>query len=178
MRLFIAIDVSMEVDNLLRELQKSLSVDYARIAFTPSFHLTLNFLGNVPDDRVSEIKRRVSKICFNRFSITLDKFGVFPNEKYINVVWIGVRDNEEINKLQKAVEDSLIGMFPRERFHAHITLGRIKSLRDKAGFISLIKSLHVIPLSFSADKFRLYESILRMDGPEYRIIEEFDLKIS
>ena len=173
MRLFIAIDTSKEIEYYISELQKQLNTKFSKISLTKSFHLTLKFLGEVPESKLQGIKQELSKIKFQKFALTLDKFGFFPNEDYINIVWIGVKEHAEVNLLQKEIEDALNGLFSKDKFHPHITLGRVKYIKDRHKFLNLIKSLKVPSLRFDVDKFKLYESVLKQDGPEYAVLQEF-----
>ena len=58
----------------------------------------------------------------------------------------------------------------------HLTLGRIKFLKDKVIFNRITDKLKTIssPL-IRAGEIILYESILRREGPEYLILEKFPL---
>ena len=64
----------------------------------------------------------------------------------------------------------------RENLVPHLTLGRIKFLRDKISFnraIALNKS--ITSTVFSIGEVVLFESILRREGPEYIALEKFPL---
>lgn len=100
-----------------------------------NLHLTLSFLGNVPDDRVrslaAALPARTADI--SPFPIEVRGLGAFPSARRANVLWAGVED--PTRTLAR-----MAGLFaaeadPREAgrpFRAHVTLGRCPAAR-KAG---------------------------------------------
>ncbi|HXG24550.1 MAG TPA: hypothetical protein VNJ09_08365, partial [Chthonomonadales bacterium] len=57
---------------------------------------------------------------------------------------------------------------------AHLTLARIKSYAGEAATARLLRSHRVGELgSFVVDRFVLMESILKPEGSEYTVVEEF-----
>jgi 2'-5' RNA ligase len=172
MRTFIA----TSFDNLKEffvELQNQLTGN-AKITFTKTFHLTYKFLGDVSDSKVKEIKSSLQKIKLEPFKVALNTLGVFPSENYIRVVWVGFEDNSKINELQKAIDNSLKDLFPKDkRFHPHITLGRVKFVKDKKAFIENLKRIKVEKKEFDILSFKLIKSTLTPQGPIYEDVAVF-----
>jgi len=175
MRMFIAIDVSEELKGYLAGVQKEIYSEFAKLVFTSDFHITLKFLGDVSEEKFQEIINSLDKINSKKFSLQIDKLGFFDSEDYLKVIWAGVSPHDNVNELQKQVEDSLIGLFPRDKFHPHITLARVKYVFDKEKFVSLMKSIKVNPIFFSVEKFVLYKSTLTRDGPVYEVVKVFEI---
>jgi len=70
-----------------------------------------------------------------------------------------------------------IGFFKEERkFSAHLTLGRVKSGKNKIILKEKILSLEVSPLKHTIDKIILYKSTLTREGPIYDSLYEVNLK--
>lgn len=173
MRLFIAIELPEEVKEELIRLQNEFS-GLGKINFVRAFHLTLKFLGEVPDEKVSKIKERLKGISFEPFKVKLSNVGAFPNENYIRVIWVGL-ESEKINELQKKIDDCLEGLFEKEkRFSAHVTLGRVKLISDKQKLKDKLKK-EVKDLGFPVNKFKLIKSELKSDGPVYSDLEVYCL---
>src|SRR3989344_6502305 len=129
MRLFIAID--FDDKSYFKEMQDQIPTDTAKLNLTGSYHLTLKFLGEVEDNKADMIKERLGKIKVEPFSVSTGKVGFFPSESHINVIWVGFKDNNKIIHLQEQVENSLMDLFKKEdRFHPHITLARVKFVKD------------------------------------------------
>ncbi|MCX6708457.1 MAG: RNA 2',3'-cyclic phosphodiesterase [Candidatus Woesearchaeota archaeon] len=170
MRLFIAFDASKAKEQILA-IQKQLT----GATLTKSFHLTLKFLGEVTPAKAEEIKNKLKTVQFKPFTAKLNGTGVFPNENFIRVVWIGLEPKETICELQKKIEEALHGMFEKEKdFQPHITLARVKSSDQQ--FADKVKNLKVEPVSFAVKEFKLIESKLEREGPVYTDVEKYEMK--
>ena len=67
-------------------------------------------------------------------------------------------------------------MFPRDtRFHPHLTLARIKFVKDKQDFMDKLNKIPVKELEFSVKSFKLIKSTLTPEGPVYEDVAEFSL---
>ena len=166
MRLFIAIDFN-ELKDYFLELQQKLPKN-AKLSLVKSFHLTLKFLGEVPPNKAEEAIAILKKIKFEKFDACLNSVGIFPTENYIRVVWVGLRPEEKILGLQKQIDDSLKGLFRKEKdFKAHITLARVKFPEDKKQFVEEIKKIEVESKKIELKDFRLVKSTLSPKGPIY-----------
>ncbi|MBI1970809.1 RNA 2',3'-cyclic phosphodiesterase [Candidatus Woesearchaeota archaeon] len=164
-RLFIALPLSEEVEQYLLTITKKLPEDgFAKVN---SSHLTISFLGWVNEKNVPEIIKRLDSITFSAFTLQLHHLGFFPDDKHPRVVWIGVSPHEQVLSLKKNVEEALYGLFPKDdRFHPHLTLARIKFLKEKKT-IENMKKMVIEHKEFCADKLILYQSILTQTGAEY-----------
>jgi len=172
MRAFIAIETPEKISKTLREIQKKFE-GLGKINFTKDpYHLTLKFLGDVTEDQTSKIKELLKNIKLKPFELELTELGSFPNENYIRVIWIGVKGGR-VNELQQQIDSKLSDMFGKEtRFHAHITLGRVKFVKDKEKIKELLKT-EIPKLKFEVKEFKLIKSELTSEGPKYEDLEIF-----
>ena len=169
MRLFISIE-SKELEDYFKGIQDNLP-GTARLKPVKSFHLTLKFLGDVDENKLEKIKDSLSRIKFQPIDTKLDKIGVFPSEKQIRVVWIGLSEAEVITKLQEDIDSALESLFKKEKgFLSHITLARVKHIdpEKKKDFTESLKKIEVEPRRFKTECFRLMESNLTPEGPVYK----------
>lgn len=174
MRLFVAFDVSEDAEKELKRQQNALKKTDPGLGFTKEFHLTLKFLGEVDESRIGELKSRLSRIKFEAFTANLSDAGVFPSENYIRVAWVGLEPKEKIIALQQQIEGILEGMFPKEeRFHPHLTLARVKFIKDKKALLESMKKMKVDKVAFEVGSFKLMKSTLTPEGPVYEVLEEF-----
>ena len=176
MRLFVAIDISGDVKDYLRKISNNISSDYADVKLVNKnqMHLTLKFLGEVEEVKADVVKDNLRKIRFNRFKLKLSEIGVFPNEEYVKVVWVGLKENKTIMRLQQDIESSLSDSSKKgKEFHPHLTLGRVRSVNEKVKFMEIIKSIRFDAKEFETDSFRLIMSTLTREGPVYDTIEIF-----
>jgi len=176
MRVFIAVEMPEEIKKILLDAQKQINTKEARIRPAKAFHLTLKFLGEVEEKKIENIKSALKTIKFKKFDTALTEIGVFPNENYIRVVWIGLNDSEnKITSLQKEVDSKIekLGFKKDTRFHPHLTLARVKFVEDKQGFIKNLKEIKIEKKAFQITEFKLIKSILTPEGPVYEDISVF-----
>jgi|SRR3989344_994497 len=175
MRCFTAVDFPLEIKESLHNIQLRIGDEAANVKWVDkeNLHVTLKFLGELNELKIAKAVEAQEKIKFTPFELTIDEIGVFPNENYVNVVWVGFKDTEALFELHKKVDISLSKLLPMEReFLGHITIGRVKNVMDKQQFISSLK-LDVPKQSFKVDSFRLYSSELTSEGPKYTVLKEF-----
>lgn len=177
LRAFVAIELPEPILKRCREIGEQLR-DLrleGRVAKPQSIHLTLKFLGRIEEDRLQELGEILSHTArgFTSFGLRLEGLEVFPHLRRPRVVWVGVRASEELNRLQREVEDRLeeVGFAKEERdFHPHLTLIRLKSQKNVLELVRFLQSeagnegLGEIRV----DALHLYQSILKPGGAEYR----------
>ncbi len=171
MRLFLAADLPKEIKDYLFELE--LKVKEAKITWVSkkNLHLTLKFLGEVQEKDLPKIKEQM-KVHHAPLKLTLGDIGFFPNAKDPTVIWLAVNPEESVISLQQKIDAQLLSSFPGEqKFQAHLTLGRIKSIRRKEDFNNSIKSLNLEKKSFVISSYQLMKSELTKNGPHYETIE-------
>ncbi len=131
MRLFVAINLPQEERARLEQEVRALRGARLPVRWVAAdaLHLTLKFLGEVPDARVGAIEGVMTEVAraFPPFWLELRGLGAFPNLRSPRVVWVGVQAPPELGRLAGALEDALAGLgYPRENrpFSPHLTLGR------------------------------------------------------
>ncbi|MBW2969864.1 RNA 2',3'-cyclic phosphodiesterase [Candidatus Woesearchaeota archaeon] len=174
MRVFIAFEVSQEAKEKLLNAQKKLQTDNAKLNLTKSFHLTLKFLGEITPARAEETRKKLETIQFQKFTAKLNGTGVFPEENHIRVVWAGIEPKDTICELQHKIDEAL-GEKEKD-FQPHITLARVKHVKDKKQFTEHIKKLKIEPISFEVKEFKLIQSKLGSQGPEYTDLATYSAK--
>ncbi len=169
MRLFLAI---LFEDPYFISLQQQIDRKSAVFTFPHSFHITLKFLGDVDD--VDDVKEQMKRISFSPFSVSLSEIGAFPSLQRVNVIWVGINDQGETSALQKKIDDLLKDKFPDNHpFHPHITLARVKFVKEKEKLQQNIKTISVEKKRFDVHEFILFESILTPQGPVYTVVERY-----
>ncbi len=177
MRCFLAVDLSEEVKDYLNNIIKSIDSSEAKVGWvTPNqLHLTLKFLGEVSEDKIEKVVKELDKIEFQKFELKITNFGVFPDYNYVRILWVDTEPIRYILELKTKVEKSLLDFFPKEdkRFLPHITIGRVKFVKDGIGFVKRLKDVKILEKSFIVNNFKLYKSNLTSDGPIYEVLKEF-----
>lgn len=153
-----------------------------------NLHLTLKFLGEISSKQLNEIKQVITEIAKTSFGfkIKLEAAGVFPNLHAARIIWIG--DDQaplELKQIMQQLEIRLTASgIPQEQrdFRPHITIGRVKSplipsvLKKALGKIE--KDIAEAGWEFDCRKITLFESTLGPAGPTYRILDQFNFKIT
>lgn len=96
-----------------------------------NIHLTLHFLGEVSPDRARVLADALSApISARPFTVTLDRFGVFPPSGPPRIVWLGVGAGAaDVIRVHAELGQRLISIgFPIETraFTPHLTVARAK----------------------------------------------------
>lgn len=162
-------------------LKKQLQHEKIKWVEPENLHLTLKFFGETPEHHIPGINVALRKAVegFSSFEITIANTGIFGSSYKPRVIWLGIEDKEETLNLATKIISELehIGIeSDRQNFVPHLSLGRIKSLNDKNTFQKIIDQHKEAVIQKEEVKvIHLFESILRPQGPEYKIINSFEL---
>ena len=172
-RCFIAIEIPDELKEKIANLAKELDVKGIKLVEKENLHITLKFLGDVKEDRINNIKHILRTVDFSNFNIRLHGVGVFPNEDYIKVVWVGC-DSKELYILTKKINDALAGEFKKEEFTAHLTFAHVRQKVDREFHSFLEKHKNNSFGEFVCSSFVLKQSQLSSEGPKYSTLVSFN----
>ncbi|MBU2589342.1 MAG: RNA 2',3'-cyclic phosphodiesterase, partial [Nanoarchaeota archaeon] len=177
MRLFVAMDISDETKDYVYDLQKKINnpkLAKVKWIFKKSLHVTLKFLGEVPEEKLGDIKKALKDIKFEKFKLKTTELGFFPDDRNPKVIWLGLDPEIKIIELQQKIDEALLTVFPtNQEFKAHLTLGRVKLVKNRADFIARLKDIKTEKISFEVTGFRLMQSKLKKEGSVHSTIEEF-----
>lgn len=178
-RCFISVDFPGNIRKEIQKVQDKLPEFMGKKTELENIHLTLKFLGEIDETKLGEVVKRLREIKNEKFKIKINKIGVF-SEKFVRIAWVGVDSEEEESKklwkLQGEIDDKLKNLFGKERrFMGHVTIARVKNLKDKKEFLDKLNKIKP-DLEFEVKDFRLKESELKREGPEYSDIEIFNLE--
>jgi RNA 2',3'-cyclic 3'-phosphodiesterase len=195
MRTFIALDldpaIRQRIQNFMEEV-RGLAPD-VRWVSAESLHVTLKFIGEKPDAKVSQIVEALSSIHAEPFQLRFGGAGFFPTAKAARVFWIGIQAQDALIRLARAIDESLakIGIAKEDRaFSPHLTLARASGRSGTPGprkndktnrlFAKLQDFLDSHPApdfgTMTAREFFLYRSQLSSKGSQYTKIATFELQ--
>ncbi|MFH1210723.1 MAG: RNA 2',3'-cyclic phosphodiesterase [archaeon] len=173
MRTFIAVEIPKEHQEKIKGIQKQFS-GLGNINLVKDYHCTLKFLGEIDEKQLQQVKEKLGKIKMKKFEVNLEGMGAFPNESHINVIWIAIKG--KVSELQQKIDSELADMFPKdERFKAHLTLGRVKSVKDKKTMQEKLR-IKTEEIKFEVKEFKLIKSTLAPEGPIYETLETYSLE--
>ncbi len=170
MRLFVAVEVNEpEVISSITKLQKRLAVQ-AKPVEPQNLHFTLQFLGEVNNNKIQEIKNSLDSISFSSFFVKFKKIGAFPRVKKPRVIWVGIDEEGGNNLVQlaKKVETALepLGFKTDKPFKPHLTIFRIK--KKNVDVTEQLKKINNLEFgSQKINEIKLKQSTLTPQGPIY-----------
>ena len=141
-----------------------------------NLHLTLKFLGEVPDGDVPGVCQAARRATARSapFSFTLRGLGCFPPKGPARIVWAGVEpQGDGLLECQKAVEDEMAGVgFRREgrAYSPHLTIGRVRQGHDTRELRAALETLELQGSLQSPLELVLFESKLTPRGAIYNAV--------
>jgi 2'-5' RNA ligase len=197
LRLFVAINLPDAVKVALQKCQEEFTSQAGkgpiRWMREDQLHLTLKFLGYVPENSAAQIEKELRGACggIAPFRLMAEGMGCFPNVRAPRVIWVGIREagtrtNHDENgptrllTLQKQIERAMIAWAEPEKraFTPHLTLGRLKDPPRKQ--VQAIAQLAEANKSarfgeWEAREVDLMHSVLSSSGAAYRCLASIRL---
>ena len=185
MRTFIAIEIPDDIKKKLSETQQRLKEPGVEASWTrpEGIHLTLKFLGEIPETRIPDIMNGIRQSVEGRgpFRLVAGGVGSFPNPRNARVVWVGLSgDTDKLVWIQAALEEAIahLGMDREKReFKPHLTLARIKYIRFRDKWLKSLEEIKDLNLGgFDVSAISLMRSELKRTGAVYTEIGSVVLK--
>jgi 2'-5' RNA ligase len=181
-RAFVAIDIDEAIREKLVSAQRQLKATGAdlKLVEPQNIHVTMKFLGEVPDDKIGTIVEALKKAVggTEQFDVDVHGIGAFPDLHYIRVVWAGIREGrDEIISLQRRIDQELHPLaFSKERdFVPHLTIARVRTAKAKERLAAFVREM--VDAEFGMMRARALElkrSTLTQRGPVYSTLERFE----
>lgn len=180
-RLFVGLEFDENLKSQLAALRDEVgSIKMARWTPKRNLHLTLKFLGHVPDELVGSVSETIRHAVEGKspFVIRLGKPGAFPSPRRARILWYGLSEGvEAVASLAGPIESALEtkGFPPEHRpFHPHITLARIGVAQDIRQNLERLGG-KIEGQSVAVSSVTLFESRLAKTGAEYFALERYKL---
>ena len=180
MRIFIAIDLPNEIRKQLKDLQRKLRplTNSSKWVAPESIHITLKFMGEVPEKKIEQIDEALAGLAWKPFTISVHGVGFFPGARSPRVFWAGM----DAPTMQGLTEELDARMEPlgyekeRRAFRPHITLARAKGTRIDGDLVTASTEYAERDFgSFLADRIFLVQSTLKPTGAVYAKLKEYAL---
>ena len=183
-RLFVAIKIKPDkiFMNKFYELKWRLRHDNIKWVEDNNIHITLKFFGETEEKLFPEIVRVLSGIALETgiFKLSLRKLGIFGSSYDPRVIWVGIEPYDKLVSSMKLISSRMepLGFqSDRQNFVPHLTLGRVKLIKDKHFFREVVdQSKGIESQEITIDNFILFESILKKEGPLYTALQTFTLR--
>jgi len=182
-RLFLAIKLPRELQKQLNDYRENhLNSRVFKTVDNDNFHLTLLFLGNIKEDKISAlkevVKEAVQKIPLSTVRMQKIKYG--PHQRNPRLIWLIGEHNSSLEQLRKEIVKQLSKIpirFPidRQRFIPHVTVARVRSYSQLP--LPPVKEIEKeLSFNFLPSQLWLIESQLEIKGAEYIDRAVFPLK--
>jgi len=178
MRVFIAVDLPNEVRNALAEVQRELgpSSNSARWVAPESIHITLKFIGEMPEKQLEEMDTALRGFTWKPFTITVRGVGFFPGKRSPRVFWAGL-EAPTMKDMAEELDTRMERLgFDKEKraFRPHITLARARDNRIDSSLVTASEPYVEHDFgAFIADRVFLFQSILKPSGAVYEKLKEY-----
>lgn len=181
-RSFLAIDLDEDlkpkINDLINEFQEiDAKVKYVELE---NLHLTLKFFGDIDDEGLNLLIEAIENVVskFNPFKINIKSCGAFPNKRRIRVIKLGIEDDSVLKDLHKQLDKEFVqlGFDKDKKFSTHLTIGRVKSAKNKDLIKECIEEFEDIEIGeMEVTQISLKKSTLTPSGPIYEDLKVFKL---
>jgi len=182
-RLFAAIKIhpSARFINVLNDVSSSLSHERIKWVEPENIHLTLKFFGETDESQIPAICQAFATAAapLKPFTLKIADIGIFGSHYDPKIIWFSIEKQQELQNLAQRIFTELAKHgweTGRQNFVPHLTIGRIREIKDKPLFQKIIKKYQTIEIQEEqVSELILYESILRREGPLY--LKEFSAQL-
>lgn len=183
-RIFLAINLPENVKRKLLTFKDKYQEIPAKWVKPDNLHVTLLFLGNLDDNQLSQTIETIKEVCDEQrsFVINLKKACFSQNQSGVpRMVWIEGEGDSKLFSLQKELEQNIFNLDSFKykekedrQFFFHVTLARIRQWEfQKMEERPVIDD--VLNIKFEVNTIEIMESELKRGGPEYTILDSFEL---
>ncbi len=177
MRAFLALPLADPAIDALLRVQSSLPT--GRPVPEDNLHLTLAYLGDVPDTVLEVLHDLLSAARLPKAGVAFEGLGTFA-EMEQGLTFAAVTPSEALSALQAKVAHlarQAGGALPRRRFRPHVTLTRANRqpkgpARDR---LSAAMGTPITVPGFTAHAVTLYQSVLTPAGARHEVLESYPL---
>lgn len=145
-RTFVAIKIPVEqtLQDVWADLRNKFDSSQVKWVDHQALHLTLFFLGDTPENDVEVIGKDMSNLLKDQgsFKLEIKGLGYFGSNASPRIIWVGVERSADLIAIKRAATRVMgdYGYMDDQRaFNPHITLGRVKNIKNPQ---SLIMSMH------------------------------------
>ena len=180
-RIFIGIPAGDQIKSILPILKSAVDCSSSFIKWIPSenIHLTLYFLGEIPNDDVPNLIHSIEyNISISQFFLSISGTGVFPSSKSARVLWLGIEKGiNELKLLHNQIGKSIREFsdnYEKNKFVPHISIAKIKQAFGKIDVLPFLNSVYS-PIEIELNSISMYESKLFPEGAQYIEINTFPI---
>ncbi|MCL1986062.1 MAG: RNA 2',3'-cyclic phosphodiesterase [Betaproteobacteria bacterium] len=177
-RLFVAVELSEEIKVRLLNVRTFIP----GLKWTPNanLHLTLHFIGQIPQDSVALLRQSLRRIKGDAFRLNVVGLGLF-RQRAGGILWAGITKEPALIKLKHQVDEALWGAIElsldEKDYSPHVTLSRLKKPISPP-LKSLVQENAAAHFgTMDVTDFVLFRSLLRPAGAIHEPVERHRLNV-
>jgi len=177
----VRVDVESELKSAISFLRSGLKNENIKWVDISNMHVTLAFIGNTDELMVKEVQSMLSQDFedFGIINFNLAGFGVFRNYNDPRIILTCIKNPESLVHAYEVVTIGLERLNIKsedKQFKPHLTVARIKDLKDKENLQTLTQKYANVPFQdVTISEIVYFESILLPTGPLYKPISTIKL---
>jgi 2'-5' RNA ligase len=183
-RTFVAVKVEAgeELKDSISSLRSGLRSENIKWVDINNMHVTLAFIGDTDAPAISGVESMLEEKFegFGNIDFKLTGFGLFRTFHDPRIVFSVIENPGRLVAAHELVKDGLRDLdikLEERQFNPHLTIARIKDLRDKNNLQKLIQKYAGVELqTVIISEIVYYESVLLPTGPIYKPISKVLLR--
>lgn len=184
MRAFIALNLPRKERARIHRASAQLRAEEVPVRWIDpeNYHVTLKFLGDLHQERLSDVREVVERVAESTLPLrlSLGGFGAFPTARRPRVVWLGIAATAELRCLKQDLEWGLAdaGFEAETRaFHPHLTLGRADARGGAGRFRGFDQIMAALDFEGEATvrSLDVMRSHLSRNGARYSVLDSVRL---
>jgi len=175
-RLFVGIPVPPPIQKGLESYIRALPQDNIRFVKPENYHITLSFLGEQEETKISQIHAAISAISSTAapLHLSFDTISFAPPNKPPSMIWAKYKENEALHNLTVQIEKAINGVVTyKDKRGDHVLVPHITLARFKHATIDALPQIVLDGILVAS--ISLFESKLTENGPIYTELEKFPL---
>lgn len=173
MRVFYAVTFDYATKEKLALIRDQVAnhADKGRFTALENFHLTLEFIGEIPNDEMEDYASMLDTLTVFPEQLIISSVGKFT-KKNKDILWLGIQRNEQLMKLSKQLRHALdeYGFsVENKKYKPHITIGRQVVMFED------LKDIVVEPLVMPVHSIALMESKRVHGRLVYEVLDEIEV---
>lgn len=177
MRLFAGLGVSSKLTQQFQNLPRT-GLEDQRWVHPDDLHITLRFIGEAEETKLSEIQDVLEGVRVKHFSIVARGLDAFVKKNQA-ALYSPIESHRKITHLSAEITERMnrLGFeFPERAFAPHITLARLKTSPGLDKYI--VRNKSAIHAEWTADKFYLFKSAdpSNEGDARYSVLREYALE--
>lgn len=175
-RLFVAATLSVAAKEFLAQQLAPFANPAVRFIPEQNLHLTLFFIGNVPQEQLTSLKQAMQQVAHQHTAHTLELEKLEPGPKSASprLIWARFGQHPAFEQLSLALTQALAAQPPKQqKAIPHVTLARFRKDRPTPNGLPTIVPEE--PLHLQVNSVSLWQSQLSSPHPIYTVLETYPL---